>query len=312
MAEKDMTEKTLEAYNDVFADIVNVLLFKGQQIIAEDDLIAETPRSLYKAAGKLHEQERDVAKFWQNGKIRIALLGFENQTEADTDMPMRVISYDGAAYRAQLLADKEQKIAPRYGVITLVLYFGYKKHWDKPITLLGNVKVPEVLRPFVKDYSINLFEIAWLSDEDVALFKSDFRLVADYFVQMRKNKGYQPPKETIRHVHEFLQLMSAMTGDHRYEEAYDSAERRPGTMCEVLDAVENRGIEKGMEKGMEKGIEKGIEQGQMRSAIKTLQRYAKRNLPIDAQVIADIAEDNELTIERVRTIARDNGIVISA
>ena len=58
------------------------LLFKGQQIIAEDDLIAETPRSLYKAAGKLHEQERDVAKFWQNGKIRIALLGFENQTEA--------------------------------------------------------------------------------------------------------------------------------------------------------------------------------------------------------------------------------------
>ena len=29
MGEKDMTERTLEAYNDVFADIVNVLLFKG-------------------------------------------------------------------------------------------------------------------------------------------------------------------------------------------------------------------------------------------------------------------------------------------
>ncbi len=28
MAEKDMIEKTLESYNDVFADIVNVLLFK--------------------------------------------------------------------------------------------------------------------------------------------------------------------------------------------------------------------------------------------------------------------------------------------
>ena len=27
LAEKDMTEKTLESYNDVFADIVNVLLF---------------------------------------------------------------------------------------------------------------------------------------------------------------------------------------------------------------------------------------------------------------------------------------------
>ena len=324
MAEKDMTEKTLEAYNDVFADIVNVLLFKGQKIIAEDDLIAETPRSIYKAAGKLHEQERDVAKLWQNGKIRIALLGFENQTEADADMPLRVISYDGSAYRAQLLTDKEWRKTERYAVVTLVLYFGYKHRWNKPTNLLGNIKVPEVLQPYVKDYSINLFEIAWLSDEEVAMFKSDFRLVADYFVQMRKNKGYEPPKETIRHVHEFLQLMSAMTGDHRYEEAYESAERRPSNMCEVLDAVENRGIEKGIEQGIEKGIEQGIEKGieqgieqgiekgQLRSAVKTLQRYAKRNLPIDTQVIADIADDNDLTVERVRAIARDNGIVISA
>jgi hypothetical protein len=50
--------------------------------------------------------------------------------------------------------------------------------------------------------------------------------VADYFVQMRKNKEYQPPKETIKHVHEFLQLMSVMTGDHRYEDVYAEAERR--------------------------------------------------------------------------------------
>jgi len=27
MGAKDITEKTLEAYNDVFADIINVLLF---------------------------------------------------------------------------------------------------------------------------------------------------------------------------------------------------------------------------------------------------------------------------------------------
>ena len=31
MAEKDIAEKTLEAYNDVFADIINVLLFNGEQ-----------------------------------------------------------------------------------------------------------------------------------------------------------------------------------------------------------------------------------------------------------------------------------------
>ena len=37
MAEKDITEKILADYNDVFADIVNVLLFNGEQVISPDD-----------------------------------------------------------------------------------------------------------------------------------------------------------------------------------------------------------------------------------------------------------------------------------
>lgn len=38
MAEKDIGEKTLEELNDVFADICNVLLFRGEQIISQVDL----------------------------------------------------------------------------------------------------------------------------------------------------------------------------------------------------------------------------------------------------------------------------------
>ena len=54
-----------------------------------------------------------------------------------------------------------------------------------------------------------------------------------------------------------------------------------------------------------KGIEQGIAKGRLESAISTLNRYIRRNLPIDAQVLADIAEDNKLTI------AKDNGISLS-
>ena len=142
MAEKDMTEKTLESYNDVFADIANVLLFGKERLIDENDLVAESPRSIYKADGNLHEQERDVAKYWQDGIIRIALFGFENQTEPDADLPLRLFSYDGAAYRAQMLADKgkqEGETPDRYPVVTIALYFGYKKRWSKPTTLLGRL-----------------------------------------------------------------------------------------------------------------------------------------------------------------------------
>lgn len=38
VAEKDIAEKTLEGYNDVFADIANVLLFNGRRLIKPDDL----------------------------------------------------------------------------------------------------------------------------------------------------------------------------------------------------------------------------------------------------------------------------------
>ena len=36
--EKDITEKQLEALNDVFADIINALIFNGRQVVKEDEL----------------------------------------------------------------------------------------------------------------------------------------------------------------------------------------------------------------------------------------------------------------------------------
>lgn len=260
MGEKDITERTLESYNDVFADIVNVLLFDGKRIICENELEEGSAHSQYKADGKIHEQERDVAKCWKNGNVRIAFYGLENQAEADIDMPLRVISYDSAAYRAQLLADiytdegsvKKKSRKPRYPVVTLILYFGYKRRWNKPVTLLECLEIPKDLEPFVSDYSINIFEIAWLPDEKVDMFKSDFRIVADYFVQMRKNKNYIPSPDTIIHVHETLQLLSVLTKDRRFEEAYNNSRkegRELNTMGGFLEDAYMKGLEHGIEHG---------------------------------------------------------------
>lgn len=77
--------------------------------------------------------------------------------------------------------------------------------------------------------------------------------MADYFVQMRKNRDYRPSKETMKHVHEMLQLMSVMTNDSRFEEIQNHVERSGVNMCEVLDAIESRGIAKGIEQGIEQG-----------------------------------------------------------
>ena len=42
MAEKDAAEKILMSYNDVFADIVNALLFDGEPVVAPEELEDQT------------------------------------------------------------------------------------------------------------------------------------------------------------------------------------------------------------------------------------------------------------------------------
>ncbi len=62
MGTKDITEKILADYNDVFADIINGVLFNGEQVVLENDLQNTKDKSQYKFNNQIHEQERDVAK----------------------------------------------------------------------------------------------------------------------------------------------------------------------------------------------------------------------------------------------------------
>ncbi|MCD7955996.1 MAG: Rpn family recombination-promoting nuclease/putative transposase [Lachnospiraceae bacterium] len=214
MAEKDVTQKLLEDYPDVFADIVNVLVYDGEDMVNADDLETTGAVSQYKAAKVIHGQERDIAKYWTKGQVRFGLLGLENQSSRDPDIALRVIGYDGAAYRDELNHGDD-----RYPVVTLVLYFGTDHRWgQKSRRLRDVVGTPDKkLGRFIHDYKANVFEIAWLNDETVAKFKSDFRIVADYFVQIRKNHKYVPSAEEMKHVDEVLNLMAAISGDRRFE-----------------------------------------------------------------------------------------------
>ena len=297
VAEKDVLEKTLEAYNDVFADIVNGLLFQGAQVVKEDALTDAQPFSMYKADGKVHEQIRDISKFWiteggldcsdssvgitgnrdrnrdrrrrkwrHGGKnkkesgirVRLSCFGFENQSDYDKDMPIRVIGYDGASYRAQLSGKCRKE---RYPVVTLVLYFGYEP-WGKSRSLYDVIDIPERLKPYVSDYQINVFEIAHLPEAAVEYFHSDFKIVVDYFVNSRTNSDYRPSNPApFQHVDELLALMSVVTHDSRFVESLYEEGEKPKDMCEVLDRAEARGQVLGEKIGQARGEKIGQAQG---------------------------------------------------
>lgn len=84
MAGKDKIEKLLEDYKDVFADIINVLIYNGKQVIKPQELSESKVKSQYKAADDaLHEQERDILKVWKHGDNHKIIFGIENQTSTD-------------------------------------------------------------------------------------------------------------------------------------------------------------------------------------------------------------------------------------
>ena len=258
MGQTDITEKILEDYNDVFADIINGLIFNGEQRILPESLENTQVHSQYKAEdGKVHELERDVAKYWKDKKVELAICGIENQSSVEKNMPFRIIGYDGASYRSQLL-EKRKEILP---VMTIVLYFGTNRHWYGKKNIKGLMKIPEELNDYINDYEMKVFEIAWLTEAEIDIFHSDFKIVANFFVQKRKNKNYIPDDPTeIRHVDEVLKLLQVMTGDERYQMIFN---RKKGvhSMCDVAERLEKMGIEKGLKQGIGEGIKQGIEQG---------------------------------------------------
>ena len=254
MGEKDIAEKILMDNDDVFADVVNGLIFDGKPIVEEINLSNVKDKSQYKISGKIHEQERDVAKVIECDGVKVMYVGIENQTDIDADETIRVIGYDGTSYRGQLLGENEKK----YPVVTLVLYFGERK-WSRNKTLYETLNISHNVKPFVNDYKINVFEIAYMTPEEVEKFTSDFKIVADYFVQKRMKRDYKPINKAIKHVDELLKLMTVLTGDSRFEEQIKEMHKEEGEvrMCEVLDKIENRGIEIGETRGRKIGEKLG-------------------------------------------------------
>ena len=255
MGEKDIAEKKLLTYPDIFANILNVSLFHGDEVIRPEELTDILPQSTYKAEGKLREQDRDIAKLWKDNELHLALLGLENQSAIDKTMPLRIMGYDGAAYRDELNAESVNM----HPVLTVVLYFGWERRWKKPLRLKDCFEIPWRLEPFVSDYRINVIEIAWLPDELIAQFANPFKQVAEYFSQMRKGEDYQPSDEYVRHAKEMLDLMSLLTKDVRFKELKDDLrEGELMTMKSILlDKIEAKGLARGLLQGHEEGEAEG-------------------------------------------------------
>lgn len=127
--------------------------------------------------------------------------------------------------------------------------------------------------------------------------RSDFRLIAEY--ASCKNKKVKLEEliadrnHVIRHPEEFLDAMSAVAGDKRYEQIKtricERAEERKEdiTMCLIAEELENRGIQKGFSKGRLEGA-------------KSMKETVARNMFIRNMTEEDTAAVCEESLEQVQ------------
>ena len=272
---KDISQKRLEEYNDLFVDIFNNIIFGGKQVLEEEGLSKVPTESYIRGSdGKMHENRRDIHKSYKGKNVYRLVCGIENQSQTDNTMPERVMGYEYAAYESQIQEIIEQnkkqkkpafakrihgrqKLVP---VITGVLYFGNKK-WDGPMCLHDMLQFPDeeedIIKPMVANYHMNLIQVSRLSAEVRGRMTSDFRLIADYLACRRSAKKLvkfmKDNKYVIKHPEAFLDLMSEISGDNKYKiikENILEEEREGMTMCVIADKLVNQGIQQGIQQGV--------------------------------------------------------------
>ena len=206
--------------------------------------------------GEHAEQFRDVLKTYSGANLSLLSLGIENQSEEDAAMPIRIMGYEYGTYRG--MVKNKKLITP---VTTIVLNFG-EKRWSKAKSLHELMQLPDGLKAYVEDYKIRVYDIAFLSDNVIERFASDFKIVARFFKdrRLKKNTLRKDEMAKIYHAEALLDLFSVFTKDDRYRSLYTEAMREKEKkeegidMCWMFQEIFDEGIEQGVEKGIEKGL----------------------------------------------------------
>lgn len=270
----DICEKILEDYVDVFADIINVIVYNGRKVVKEENLRDSSTESRYKAAeGNWGEKRRDICKTYEENGVTLALYGLENQSKISNVMPVRCLGYDYSAYDANIKKIKEQSknVKPKvdvtaeiwpeqklYPAVTLVLYFGTTP-WTGPRSLHDMLELPEELKSYIPNYHINLVEVAFLPEETIAMFQSDFRIVAEYFRNIRlgikEDMSYNEGKWI--HVAELMDFFHTFLGDECFAERkqfmIDESRKGNVSMSTLFDRMREEEKAKGLAIGLAKG-----------------------------------------------------------
>ncbi len=261
MGEKDHTQKMLIGCRDVFAELINVLVYSGEKVVNEADLLAGPTESLYiEADNQTHQQLRDCSMYeLHNGEIH-ALYNLENQSTIDAYMPLRCVGYDGAAYRSQ--CNDRKNTYKTYPVFTFVLNWSTKP-WNKATSILEalHFKPNPAAYPYFNNSKMPVFNMCFLSKDVREKFQGDLRIILDYLCD---RESLLKRNQTMKHPEEVIRMLHALTGDDQYLDSIplftSPAKKGESTVCDLINSYYNEGHNTGLIEGRNSGLIEGRNQ----------------------------------------------------
>lgn len=286
---KDLQSKNLLNCADVFADIGNVNLFNGEELLCADGLELQPTELTYKNNfGIMHHHFLDTRMKAKEQDTDIAIFCIENQNEVSNIMPVRDMGYLYSNYNEQLRQIRQknernnthypiagigsdQKLTP---VISLILYYGNKK-WSGPEKLSDMLAIPEKWRdkllPWITEHPIHVINLKEQDESVRAKYKSDFRHVVDFFACLKDSDKIQEyvhdKNRVVHHPEEYLDLMAAISGERRFTEIKENILKKiivgkEGIKMDgFFDLLEKTAKEDGIKQGISQGMSQGISQG---------------------------------------------------
>ena len=193
MGKKDTKAKEYLSDNERFADLCNVVLFDGEQVIHAESLEERDSTEVLSVLGadgrevSFQQRWRDLLKsavIRQAENVYIVLIGTEHQSEIHYAMPVKSALYDVLNYGSQVkeAAKKHKDVGDKSSgaeflsgfhrgdrltpVITITVYWG-SDSWDAPRSLHEMFGAfDERLKAFIPDYRINLLVPGEMEDFD--------------------------------------------------------------------------------------------------------------------------------------------------
>lgn len=268
---QDVSTRNLEEYPDIFADISNVNLYDGEQVILPEQLeLLPSNLSYRDIEGECRELRQDIRMRVREAGMEIAVVCVENQAGICNTMPVRDMGYQYASYQEQIRKIKdankregknyftkeigdEQKLIP---VISMILYFG-KEKWTKPLCILDMLDIPDEKRknvePLIQNHFIRVIHLGEQDKLTRRKYRSDFRYVVEYLACRGNGKQFQQfiaeEGGDLTHPEEFLDIMSALTNDNHYQQMKAEVKKNQEkgekiNMCYFVEEMQNIGMEK--------------------------------------------------------------------